>query len=226
MKILSINVGRPREVTWRGATVTTGIFKAPVAGRVVMRTLNLDGDGQADLSVHGGPAKAVYAYPSEHYAFWRSELPGADLAWGAFGENLTVEGLLEDAVHVGDRFRMGAAEVVVTQPRLPCHKLGVRFGRQDIVDRFLASGRTGFYLGVIREGAVGAGDAIEWAGRDPHRVAVADVARLRVDVDAADGALDLLRRVVQVEALPERLRSHFSEKLRELGGGAPREGTR
>ena len=124
MKIVSVNVGLPREVTWQGKVVTTGIFKEPVDGAVMMRTLNLDGDAQADLTVHGGPSKAVYAYPSEHYGYWRRDLPGVDLPWGMFGENLTSEGLLEEAVYIGDRFRIGGTEVMVTEPRMPCYKLG------------------------------------------------------------------------------------------------------
>ena len=143
MRIVSVNVGLPRAVTWRGKTVTTAIFKEPVAGRVALRSLNLDGDRQADLTVHGGREKAVYAYPVEHYRYWRTELADAALPYGAFGENLTTEGLREHAVHVGDRFRVGSAELLLTQPRLPCYKLGIRFGRADMVKRFLASGRTG-----------------------------------------------------------------------------------
>ncbi|MBI2115875.1 MAG: MOSC domain-containing protein, partial [candidate division NC10 bacterium] len=161
MKLISVNVGLPREVVYKGKTVKTGIFKEPVPGRVQVHRLNLDGDRQADLSVHGGPSKAVYAYPSEHYGYWRQELPGMDLPWGMFGENFTTEGLLEDLVNIGDRFRVGSAEVMVTEPRLPCYKLGVKFGREDIVKRFLQSGRTGFYVAVLQEGEVGAGDGIE-----------------------------------------------------------------
>ena len=175
MKLLSVNVGLPRDVEWRGESVRTSIFKEPVPGRVRVATLNLEGDRQSDLSVHGGTDKAVYAYPSEHYAFWRKEFPGMEFPWGAFGENLTTEGLSEDKVHIGDRLRAGSAEFVVTQPRMPCFKLAIRFNRPDIVKRFLRSGRTGFYLAVVREGDVGAGDAIEFAERDEARVSVADV---------------------------------------------------
>src|SRR5262249_3326376 len=145
VKLISVNVGLPREVPWNGRTIATGIFKAPVAGRVAMRTLNLDGDRQADLSVHGGPAKAVYCYPSEHYPLWTHEL-GRELPIGMFGENCTTEGLGEDDVHLGDEFTIGSARVVVTQPRMPCFKLGIRFQSEDIIKRFLASGRSGFYV--------------------------------------------------------------------------------
>ena len=165
-------MGSPRKVEWNGEAVHTSIFKAPVAGRLRVAKLGIEGDHQSDLSVHGGIDKAIYAYPSEHYAWWRKELPGAELPWGAFGENLTTEGILEDRVHIGDRFRIGAAEFIVTQPRMPCYKLALRFGRADMVKRFMRSGRSGFYLAVLREGDIGAGDAIEPAGGDQHRISI------------------------------------------------------
>jgi MOSC domain-containing protein YiiM len=169
MKLLSVNVGRPREIEWKGKVVRTSIFKAPVSARIRVGKLNLDGDQQSDLSVHGGIDKAVCAYPSEHYPFWREELPGAELPWGVFGENFTTEGLLEERVHIGDRLRIGSAEFAVTQPRMPCFKLGIRFGRPDIVKRFLQSRRAGFYFAVVREGEVTAGDAIELLERGTRR---------------------------------------------------------
>jgi MOSC domain-containing protein YiiM len=175
LKLVSINVGRPREVQWQGETVRTSIFKAPVTGRVRVGRLNIVGDEQSDLTVHGGEDKAVYAYPAEHYAFWREQLPGVALPWGAFGENLTVEGLLEERVHAGDRLRAGTAEFAVTDPRMPCYKLALRFSRTDMVKRFLKSGRTGFYLAVLKEGEIGAGDAIEAIGHDPHRISIAAI---------------------------------------------------
>jgi MOSC domain-containing protein YiiM len=178
MKIISVNVGRPRLVRRNGETISTGIFKEPVGGRVMLRTLNLEGDRQADLSVHGGPKKAVYAYPSEHYEFWKRELPGMDLPWGMFGENFTTEGMLETDTNIGDRFRIGSAEVVVTQPRMPCYKLGIRFGRVDIIKRFLVSERTGFYFSVLREGEVGSGDQFELIERNASGVRVVDITRL------------------------------------------------
>jgi MOSC domain-containing protein YiiM len=212
MKVISVNVGLPRPVRGKDGLVMTGIFKEPVAGRVRVRRLNLEGDGQADLSVHGGPDKAVYAYPSEHYPFWRNELPGQTLAWGAFGENLTTEGWWEDEVFVGDRFRIGTTEMVVTQPRMPCFKLALRFGREDVVARFLESGRPGFYLRVLQEGAVEAGDPMERIEEDSRRVRVVDVVRLYLD---KKGTLDreLRERAVQVEALPEAWRDHFRRRL-------------
>src|SRR6476660_1081090 len=178
LRIISVNVGLPREVSWRGKTIQTGIYKEPVAGRVLMRTLNLDGDRQADLKVHGGPSKAVYAYPSEHYEFWRQELPGMDLPWGSFGENLTTRGFLRGGVQIGDRFRIGAAEVMVTEPRLPCFKLGLRFGRDDMLKRFLASGRLGFYFRVVVEGEIAAGDEVLPIERAQDSLAVSEITRL------------------------------------------------
>jgi len=208
MRIVSVNVGLPRQVTWRGKAITTGIFKEPVAGRVAVRALNLDGDRQADLTVHGGREKAVYAYPAEHYAYWRTELPGVELAHGAFGENLTTEGLREDDVHVGDRFRVGSAELIATQPRLPCYKLAARFQRADIVKRFLASRRTGFYFAVKREGEVAAGDAIERVAGGG--LSIAPVTQLYVG-DGDDR--DALRRAAGTAALPASWRAHFRERL-------------
>jgi len=212
MKILSISVGRPREVESRGKRVLTSIFKEPVAGDVWARALNLDGDEQSDLSVHGGPDKAVYVYPSEHYAYWRAQLPGIELPWGAFGENLTSEGLSETAVHIGDLISIGAAEFVVTQPRIPCFKLGIRFGRLDMVRRFQQSGRTGFYLAVRREGVIAAGDEVRLVPGEQHGVSVADIVRLYT---SHDGEQPLLRRAVALAALPESWRDHFRPLLRE-----------
>lgn len=172
MTLLSIQVGRPRKTKWRRATVTTGIYKEPVAGRIMLRRHNLDGDEQADLRVHGGWDKAVYVYPSEHYSFWRKELPGLHLPYGMFGENFTTEGLDESSVHIGDRFRIGSAVVEVTQPRMPCYKLGVRFGRPDMPQRFHASGRCGFYLAVLQEGEVGPGDVWKRLARNENAISV------------------------------------------------------
>ncbi len=217
MKIISLNVGLPRLVLRGDEPVSTGIFKEPVAGRLKLRTLNLDGDRQADLSVHGGPQKAVYLYPSEHYAFWKSELPEMDLPIGMFGENFTSVGLLETETNIGDRFRVGSAEVMVTQPRMPCYKLGLRFGRTDIIRRFLASERTGFYLSVLKEGEVGAGDELELIEKSPSSVTVVDVTRL---YSSEKGNIDLLRQAVATEALPEGWRSYFRERLEKLSASA------
>ena len=177
MKVLSVQVGRPRDVEWRGEVVTTSIFKEPVHGPVVVRYLDLDGDEQSDLSVHGGRDKAVYVYPSEHYPLWRKELPELEFPFGAFGENLTVDGLLEDQVRIGDVLRIGTAEFVVTQPRMPCYKLAIRFDRTDMLRRLLRTGRSGFYLRVLREGVLTAGDAIEWTRADARAPTIDDVLR-------------------------------------------------
>jgi MOSC domain-containing protein YiiM len=212
MKVVSVNVGLPREVVVRGETVLTSIFKEPVAGRVRVETLNIEGDRQSDLTVHGGAEKAVYVYPSEHYAFWRQELPDFDLPWGSFGENLTVEGLFEDRVPIGDMLEIGTASFVVTQPRMPCYKLGIRFGRMDMVKRFLRSGRSGFYLSVSKEGEIGAGDAIEWTPSHDPAITVAEF----VSLYAGDGRnQDLLRRAMQVPAIPEGWRDYFHKHLQE-----------
>ncbi len=217
MQVISVNVGQPREVDWKGQKVVTGIFKEPVAGRVAVRRLNLAGDRQADLTVHGGPEKAVYAYPAEHYSFWREQFPEMELPWGMFGENLTVTGLLEDSMHIGDRFQVGTAQLVVTQPRLPCYKLGLKFGRDDMLKRFLQSGLTGFYFSVFKEGEVAAGDPIRLLHRDEHQVKVSDITRLyRQD----KRNLNLLRRVVEVEELPQVWREYFQERIMHLTGAA------
>ena len=210
MKLISVNVSPPREVAWEGETVLTGIFKEPVEGQVMLRRLNLDGDGQADLSVHGGVSKAVYAYPSEHYAYWRAELPEVAFPWGTFGENLTTEGLFEDALHIGDQLRIGTALLVVTQPRVPCYKLTIRFDRDDMIKRFIASHTSGFYLAVLEEGELEAGSPIEIVDRDPATVSVADINRLYYG-DSNDAGL--LRRAVSVEALPQGWRDYFLQKV-------------
>ena len=212
MKIVSLNIGRPRLVMRNGEPVSTAIFKEPVAGRVPLRTLNLDGDRQADLSVHGGPTKAVYVYPSEHYDYWRHELPEMKLPWGMFGENFTTEGMLEDKVCIGDRYRVGTAELIITQPRMPCYKLAIRFGRVDIVKRFLRSGRSGFYFAVEREGEIGAGDVIERIARDDGGLTIADVVMLY-----STGASNqpLLERASAHPALPASWRDYFRKRLSE-----------
>ena len=210
MQVLSINVGLPRELEWRGQRVRTSIFKEPAARRVRIERLNIEGDRQSDLSVHGGAEKAVYAYPSEHFPFWRQELPGVDLPWGAFGENLTTTGLMESDLHVGDRLRIGSAELVVTQPRLPCFKLGIRFGRADMVKRFLRSGRTGFYLAVAQEGEAAAGAEISLIASDPAAVTVSDIVSLYAS-DAENQ--ELLRRASALDSLPESWREYFRKRL-------------
>jgi len=212
VKVLSVNVALPRLVAWKGQTFKTGIFKKPVAAPVMMRQLDLDGDRQADLSVHGGPYKAVYAYPSEHYAVWRKELPEMELPWGQFGENLTTEGMNETELHIGDVLRVGQATVQVTQPRVPCLKLAAKFQRDDILQRFVQSGRSGFYFSVIEEGLVAAGDAIEPLQQDRNGISVSDINRLYYQ--GTD--LPLMRRVAKLDALPLDWREHFAEQLAVL----------
>jgi MOSC domain-containing protein YiiM len=213
MNIVSLNVGLPRDVLWHGRTVTTGIYKEPVDGRVAVRTLNLDGDRQADLTAHGGEYKAVYCYPAEHYAFWKKELPGRDIPTAIFGENFTTEGLQENSVHLGDRFAVGSAEFVVTQPRLPCYKLGARFESDDMVKHFLVSGRLGFYFAVTREGEVTAGDGIKRIAQDPNAVPVSEITRLYITKRFDKEDIASLRRALQVAALPDSWKGYFRERL-------------
>src|SRR5579862_1979023 len=222
MKLVSLNTGLPREVMWHGRSVTTGIFKAPVEGRVALRKLNLDGDRQEDLIAHGGEFKAVYCYPVEHYDYWRRELPGHELPAAIFGENFTVDAStmdspLEDSVHLGDRFSVGSAELIVTQPRLPCYKLALRFQMDDMVKRFLASGRTGFYLAVTREGEVGAKDEMKRIGRDPNGVPVSEITRLYIAKSYSEQDVSSVRRALHVDALPESWKGYFRERLERPG---------
>jgi MOSC domain-containing protein YiiM len=221
MKVLAVSVGEPREIVVDDRLVRTSIFKSPVTGRIPIRNNNLAGDAQSDLSVHGGPAKAVYAYPHEHYAFWREQLPDLDLQPGHFGENLTIQGLLEQSVHVGDRLKIGSAELVVTQPRLPCYKLGIRFDRADMVKRFLASRRTGFYLSVAFEGVVGTGDTIEILERHPAAVSIPELLRMYLNEGVAP---DRLREAIAIAALSDAWRTHLQKQLADVyapddGGG-------
>ncbi|WDD36652.1 MOSC domain-containing protein (plasmid) [Nostoc sp. UHCC 0926] len=211
MKLISVNVGLPREVTWKGKPVRTGIFKEPVNARVMVRELNLDGDRQADLTLHGGVDKAVYVYPFEHYEYWQSELPDTELTLGIFGENFTVIGLREEELNIGSRFKIGSVELMVTQPRFPCYKLGIRFGRSDMVKRFLASRRTGFYFRVLQEGEVGVGDTLELMSRDDNNITVANIIQLYV---REQNNPELLHQAAQLQALPESWRDYFQEQIR------------
>lgn len=219
MKIISVNVGLPREIFHEGRLIRTGIFKVPVEGRVRVNALNIVGDQKADLTVHGGPSKAIYVYPAKHYDFWRKELPGVEFPWDSFGENLNTEGLLEKDLNVGDRLRVGSVELAVTEPRLPCHKLGVKFGRDDMVRRFLKSKRTGFYCAVLREGEIEAGNPIHFLSRDEAHVTIADITRLYA-FEKQD--LAGMRRVADHKALPESWRVYFRERIEKLtvGNGA------
>ena len=210
LRLISLNVALPRLALYRGATINTGIFKQPVSGAVQLRTLNLDGDRQADLTVHGGPFKAVYGYPSEHYEFWRQELPGANLPWGMFGENFTTEGLSESELHIGDRLQIGTATLIVRQPRIPCYKLAAKFQRADILARFLRSGRSGFYFSVEREGTVAAGDWFEVQSREFQAITIAEMNRL---FSEEKYKRDLLERAIASPALPEDWRDYLTKRL-------------
>jgi len=213
MKIISVNVGLPRDFEWKGIAVSTAIFKEPVSGPVPIKQLNLDGDHQADLTVHGGPYKAVYGYPSEHYEYWRGELPQQTFPWGAFGENLTTEGLFEDSLFIGDRVKVGSAVLQVAQPRLPCYKLTLRFERDDMIKRFLHSRRSGFYFSVVEEGEVQAGSTIEILSRDPNQVTIADISDLYFSKDPDP---ELLLRATRVTALPQSWRDEFISRTQSL----------
>lgn len=214
MRVVSLNVGLPRTIRWKDQEVITGIFKEPVRGPVALHWFNLDGDRQADLQNHGGRVKAVYAYPSEHYEFWRKELPEMELPRGVFGENLTTEGLLENGAHIGDHFRIGTAIVMVTQPRLPCYKLGLRFGRDDILKRFLESKRSGIYFSVVAEGIIHTGDDIVRVRVEGNGVTVADINRAFLN---ARENVPLIRRALELKELPQGFRTHFQEQLVSLG---------
>jgi MOSC domain-containing protein YiiM len=201
---------------WHGSPATTSIYKEAVRGRIALRTFNLDGDRQSDLTVHGGRNKAVYCYSIAHYDYWKSELLGRSWPMGTFGENFTIEGGAEDAVHIGDRFSVGSAEIVVTQPRRPCYKLAIRFEADDMVQRFLESRRTGFYVAVTREGEVGAGDHITMLSREPDSVSVAEIVRLYVAKQFSDEDVPQVQRALAAGALPDGWKRDFQEKWDRL----------
>ena len=211
MKLVSVNVGIPRDVLWKGMTVQTAIFKEPTQGPVMIDKLNLADDRQADLTVHGGEEKAVYAYPVEHYAYWQQELPNVPFSWGMFGENLTTEGVREGSLCIGDSLKIGSAVLMVTQPRMPCYKLALRFDRDDMIKRFLMSGRSGFYFSVVKPGQLNAGQEIEIVGRHPHRVTVADICSLYL---GATQDSDLLERAVDTGALPQHWKAELLLRAR------------
>jgi MOSC domain-containing protein YiiM len=212
MKIVSLNVGMPQEVLWHGQPVTTGIFKSPTSERIRLRTLNLDGDRQADLTVHGGEHKAVYCYPVEHYTYWQKKLPGRDLPLGVFGENFTTKGMLEQDVHLGDRFAINDAEVVVTQPRLPCYKLGIRFQADDMVKKFLASRRIGFYVAVTREGSVAAGDEMIPVVQNASAISIANFLQLFLTKSFSDADRASLKELYALPSVPLDWKQYFRER--------------
>ena len=214
MRLLSLNVGLPRQVRFQGELVTTGIFKEPVQGSVKLRKLNLEGDKQADLKVHGGVDKAVYAYAGEHYDYWRQELPDMSLPWGMFGENFTTEGMFEESVNIGDQFKVGTANLIATQPRMPCYKLGVKFGSMDMIKRFLASGLTGVYFKVMKEGELEQGDEIKLIKKDENSVTIKDIVRIYT-IDKDD--IQTIERAIKIKDLPNGWRYHFIKQLGQVG---------
>jgi MOSC domain-containing protein YiiM len=215
MKVLSVNVGLPRKVLFNGQTITTAIFKDPVKGPVMLRKINLDGDKQSDLTVHGGVDKAVYSYPTEHYDYWRKQYPNIDIIWGMFGENFTTQGLMEDTVNIGDQVQIGSAKLVATQPRMPCYKLGVRFGIMEIIRRFLSSGRPGIYFKVLKQGEVKTDDKIEIIEKDKNNVTVKDIVRLYINRDHIDN-IETMRRAIKISALPEGWKYEFQQNIEQL----------
>jgi len=214
LRLLSLNVGLPRQVRFQGELVTTGIFKKPVQGSVRLRKLNLEGDKQADLKVHGGVDKAVYAYAGEHYDYWRQELPEMSLPWGMFGENFTTEGMFEESVNIGDQFKVGTANLIATQPRMPCYKLGVKFGSMDMIKRFLASGLTGVYFKVMKEGELEQGDEIKLIKKAENSVTVKDIVRIYT-IDKDD--IQTIERAIKIKDLPNGWRYHFIKQLEQVG---------
>ncbi|MEP7147254.1 MAG: MOSC domain-containing protein [Acidobacteriota bacterium] len=211
MRVVTVSVGQPQIVqTGSEGFVLTSIFKHRVDGRVRVNELNLAGDAQADLTVHGGWSKAVYVYPGEHYEYWRNGLPEMELGDSQFGENLTTEGLLETEVFIGDKIRIGTAEFVVTEPRMPCYKLGIRFRRKDILRRFLQSRKSGFYLAVTKTGELAAGDDIEILSRDKNEVTVTDIVRVWVQ-DKDDR--ETMARALNIDAFPESWKEPFRDRL-------------
>ena len=211
MKLISVNVGLPIKVKFGNEIVTTGIFKNPIDTRIYLKKLNLEGDRQADLTVHGGPDKAVYSYPYEYYDFWRKEFPDISFNWGMFGENLTTEGLFESQVNVGDRFQIGSAQLVATQPRMPCYKLGVKFGRMDIIKKFLKSEKSGIYFKVIKEGEIVINDTIKLIKKDNNNITIKNIVELITKEDKENTIL--MEKADKVQDLPQGWKNYFLEKL-------------
>jgi MOSC domain-containing protein YiiM len=212
MRLISVNVSPPLDVIYGDTTVSTGIFKQPVQGAVAVRRLNLDGDGQADLINHGGESKAVYAYSLDHYDYWREALGRTDLEYGQFGENLTVAGLDESQLCIGDQLRIGDAFFTISQPRVPCFKLGIRFADKRLPKMFAHSLRTGFYLRVAKEGSIAAGDAVEVVGRGAGGLSVRSLFDAYLKPNDRE-ALRLLARAIEIPQLSPEWRGHIGERL-------------
>lgn len=213
MKVVSLNVGLPQKIRFNNQLVTTSIFKHPVHTKVKLSKLNLEGDAQSDLSVHGGVDKAVYSYPGEHYDYWRKIYPDMDIHFGMFGENLTTQGLHEGDVNIGDTYIIGSSRIVVTQPRMPCYKLGIRFGKMDIIEKFLNSLRSGIYFRVARGGELIEGDEIKLLSRDKNGVSIRDIVRLYKKKNYNDSELQLLERTTKLKFLPQNWKRHFEQEI-------------
>lgn len=217
MQLISVNTGMPDMVEINGKPVNTGIYKTPQTGNIWLSKHNLDGDGQADLTVHGGEFQAVYSYPVEHYAYWQKVLTKPALPYGTFGENFTVSGLLEDEVYVGDVFSVGSAVIQATMPRIPCFKFGHKIGKPDILPMFLNSGRSGFYHKVLEEGTVSAGDTIIRIDRPAHSLSIRMALGLQ---KLEEGDADMLEYALRIEQLPPLLRNTYQQRLQQMNAAS------
>src|SRR5438067_13290023 len=218
-RLLSINVGLPRDISWQGRIVHTAIWKDPLRGPCRVRRLNLDGDGQGDLAGHGGEQRAVFVYQIESYRFWQQQLKRTDFVHGQFGENFTIEGLPDDAVCIGDRYQIGGALFEVTQPRVTCYRVGIRMNEPQMPALLTSSGWPGFYFRVLREGEVGAGDEIVKVGEANERMTVAEIDAM---LNLASHARDRLERALRIEALSPGWRASFEALLLSQTTGAGR----
>ena len=216
MKVVSVNVGLPKQISYGMRQVVTSIFKEPIEGRVKVTTLNLDGDAQADLSVHGGLDKAIYSYSEEHYKYWKEVYPTIVMPFGMFGENLTTQGLNEDTVNIGDQYQIGSSRLVVTQPRMPCYKLGIKFGRMDILEKFINSQRPGIYYKVLEEGDLGAGDNITLLYKDKNNVTINDIVSLYLNDHNDKENISKMKKATKLKSLPESWKIYFGQKISRL----------
>jgi MOSC domain-containing protein YiiM len=213
MQVLHVNRAEPQTVVINGKDVLTGIYKEPVEGAIPVHKLGMEGDGQADLTVHGGPFQALYAYPVEHYAYWENELGAEPFPPGTFGENLTLEGLLETSVYIGDVYRIGTLVVQVTSPRIPCFKFGNKVNKPDILKPFLQSGRSGFYLRVVEEGSVAAGTPVEILSQDPRHITVRDLLGM---FRLGEGTAESIKQALEVDALSPIVRKDLEARLAKM----------
>src|ERR1044072_2583314 len=216
IKVVSVNVGLPKQISYGKRQVVTSIFKEPIEGRVKVTTLKLDWDAQADLSVHGGLDKAIYSYSEEHYKYWKEVYPTIVMPFGMFGENLTTQGLNEDTVNIGDQYQIGSSRLVVTQPRMPCYKLGIKFGRMDILEKFINSQRPGIYYKVLQEGDLGAGDNIILLYKDKNNVTINDIVSLYLNDRHDKENISKMKKATKLKSLPESWKIYFSQKISRL----------